>query len=117
MNQFSPFDLFLIGQAPMNSFLELFFNGADHDGRPVAEDVRKIAHPEVHVLIPVLIPYFGALCLLDKERVGRKEMNVVRNPSGHDLFRSFEEVFREACLLPVYIRVMFHAFDSYNFRF
>jgi hypothetical protein len=59
----------------------------------VAQDMGKIAHPEVHVFIPVHVPDFGAFCLFDEERVGRKKMNVVRNTSGHDLFRSFEKAF------------------------
>jgi hypothetical protein len=71
----------------------LFFNGTDHDGRAMAEDVGKIAHPEVHVFIPVHIPYFGALGFFDEERVGLEKMNIVRNTSGHDPSRSFEEAF------------------------
>jgi hypothetical protein len=65
----------------------------DYDGRAVSENMGKITHPEVHIFIPVRVPYFGAFGFFDEERVGREKMNVVRNPSGHDLFRSFEEVF------------------------
>jgi hypothetical protein len=86
----------------------LYFNVPDHDGGAVSQNMGKIAHPEVDVFIPVYVPYFGPLCFFDEQRVGREKMNVVRDTSGHHLFRSFEEVFREACLSPVCIRVMLH---------
>jgi hypothetical protein len=80
----------------------------DHDGRPVAKDMRKISHPKVHIFIPVHVPYFGAFCFFDEERVGRKKMNVVRNTSGHDFPGPFEEAFGKVRFSSVSIIEMFH---------
>jgi len=59
----------------------------------MAENMGIVAHPEVHILIPIHIPDFRTLCPFDKERVGRKVMDVMGDSSRHHLFGPLKETF------------------------
>ena len=59
----------------------------------MSQNMGIVPHPEIHIFVSIHIPDFGTLCFFDKERVGGKIVDVMRNPSRHDLFGSFEKVF------------------------
>jgi hypothetical protein len=71
-----------------------------------------VTHPKVYIFVPVYIPDFGTLCFFYEERVGEEVVNVMGDPSRHDLFSPFEEAFGKRCLLSIRIKEMFHLRNS-----
>jgi hypothetical protein len=74
----------------------------------VPQDVGIVSHPEVDILIPIHIPDFGALRFLNKEWIRREVVDVMGDPSRHDLSGPFEKFLRTRCFESIGIRKMFH---------